>query len=147
MYVYPYFFSGRIHQEELARAQQQAVHEQDLLRKQRAAEEKAQRVFDGLQKGVMFEEPVTKEVSDGNEEDAALNGTFLRSDFRLPTRQKIEIFILPMLLSREGRVRGLVVRLVERTSNQYKRLGTFDTSINEITKLPPKKADEEFLLL
>jgi hypothetical protein len=104
-------------------------------------------VFDSPEKGVMFEEPVAKEVSDGNEEDAALNGTFLRSDFRLPTRQEIEIFILPMLLSRKGKVRGLVVRLVEGTSNQYQRLGTFDTSINEITKLPPRKADEEFLLL
>jgi hypothetical protein len=126
------------------------AHEEDMRRRQREAEERADRVFADLERGVRFEDPMSlagagRKLNQTATEDTPVK-IYLRSDFRLSDRQVMEVFVLPVL--RKGkRVSGLVVCLVGLSGDRYERLGTFEMSDTEVAKFPHPKGDVEFLLV
>jgi hypothetical protein len=126
------------------------AHEEDMRRRQREAEERAERVFADLEKGVRFEDPIPSagigpELNQTPTEDRPTN-IYLRSDFRLPNRQVIEVFVLPVLCM-EKSVSGLVVCLIGPSGDRYERIGTFGMSDIEVAKFPHPKKNVEFILV
>ncbi|KAL2677320.1 hypothetical protein Neosp_011089 [[Neocosmospora] mangrovei] len=150
MYLYPYFFAEHIRREEAARVREKMAHEEDMLRRQRKAEERAERVFADLERGVQFEDPMSLIEAGGKLNQNATEDTpvkiYLRSDFLLSDRQVMEVFVLPVL--RKGKsVEGLVVCLVGLSGDRYERLGTFEMSDTEVAKFPHPEGDVRFLLV
>ncbi|EEU44543.1 uncharacterized protein NECHADRAFT_85196 [Fusarium vanettenii 77-13-4] len=150
MYLYPYFFAEHIRREEAARVREKMAHEEDMRRRQRKAEERAERVFADLERGVRFEDPMSlveagRKLNQNATEDMPVK-IYLRSDFLLSDRQVMEVFVLPVL--RKGKsVEGLVVCLVGLSGDRYERLGTFEMSDTEVAKFPHPKGDVRFLLV
>ncbi|KAK4224651.1 heterokaryon incompatibility protein-domain-containing protein [Podospora fimiseda] len=146
-HLYPRIYADRLSREAAERARERTAHEEEMLRRQRVAEEKAQRVFEDLEKGVIFEDPKSKRLSKANQDGDKPLKMSLNSDFRLPSRQVIEVFVLP-ILQEVDIVWGLMVQVAKDSSDQYERLGTFQTTKEEIAKLQLLEATlEEFFLV
>ncbi|KAK4447255.1 heterokaryon incompatibility protein-domain-containing protein [Podospora aff. communis PSN243] len=169
-YLHPRLFPHRVlaaeAAEQRARERAKAAHEEDMRRRQRVAEERAERVFAGLERGVKFKgiTPVPArgttgaQVSGGGrgERTAEMHQIDLRktspgekggvvfrmtmtSDFRLPEVRVLDVYVLPVK-DMGGTVNGLVVQPVRGVVGQYQRLGTFSTSRAMIEKLSPMVA-------
>ncbi|KAK1752664.1 heterokaryon incompatibility protein-domain-containing protein [Echria macrotheca] len=154
--LYPRLFAARIRAEAEERVRARAEHEADMLRRQRVAEERAARVFADLEKGVRFEDPLagqgTRRGGKADDDEDVLFSFY--SDFKLPRSEVIDVFCLPLVRETGkmgagdvyGGVRGLVLRLVEGTEDQYERMGVFGPSHDGIMQLPPGE-EREFLLV
>jgi hypothetical protein len=121
-----------------------------MQRRQREAQARADRVFADLEKGVRFDEPkVSRMERLPTGEDVEYVNVEFFSDLVLPARQVIDVFWLPLLRTdsrTDSRISGLVVKAVEGGDKRYERLGTFETGLDEMTKLPCPLENEEFLL-
>jgi hypothetical protein len=67
-------------------------------------------------------------------------------DCVLPSRHVLDVLCLPVLRAGDG-ITGLVLRAVEESTQQYERLGRFETSHGELGKLPGAAEKVEFTLV
>jgi len=166
MYLYPRLFPHHILAAEAARERAKARHKEDMRRRQRVAEERAERVFADLEKGAKFEDGISSAADTqvkgsgggqgektGNGEGEVVFRMTMTSDFRLPEVRVLDVYVLPVMEEGGLTVNGLVVQPVRGAVGQHQRLGTFSTSRAMIAKLSPMATgveDEEmgtFLLV
>lgn len=146
-YGYPYFFAEHIRQAKAAEVRERAEHEADIVRRQREAEARADRVFADLEKGVRFGEPLpdARKLKQETTEDGGEVKISFSPDYLMPQRRVLEIYCLPLLRT-DYAILGLVIRTAEGKDDHYERLGTFTSSLHELMKLPCSP-DKGFLLV
>lgn len=116
--------------------------EQAILSRQRdRANARAQRLFDNLERGVPLESRET--YPDAQSPLTAI----ISLDQLLPQRPALnEVFCLPVIKTAQ-RTSGPLLRRSQDKNDQYSRLGIFDLDSDELSKLPPSRGMDTFVLV
>ena len=127
--------------------------ERQRRRKREEAAARAERIFADIEKGVFpppneREDLDMKRVADTegkNTEETGFLWAGCVLDAILPGDQMVDVFVLPVMQG--DPTTGLVLRLVEGTTDHYERVGVFDARPEELLKLPQTAESVRILLV